>query len=231
MILSSLKKPKFFKKMKKNKAIIIGGSRGIGKHIVNELSKINILTVSCSKAKIDTSSLTSVRKFIKNNKSTDILLLNTGGPPSKNFYKLSDDDWYKYFRQLFLGFAVILQNIKISKNGYVFLISSSIIKEPSVGLELSSSLRAGFTSLFKSISLHKKNKNVTFINIAPGPQKTARVKELVKELKVYEKGLPTGKIGNPKEIGKFVRFIVENKIKYITGSTIYFDGNINKSII
>ena len=62
MILSSLKKPKYFKKMQKNKAIIIGGSRGIGKHIVNELSKINILTVSCSKAKIDTSSLTSVRK-------------------------------------------------------------------------------------------------------------------------------------------------------------------------
>jgi 3-oxoacyl-[acyl-carrier protein] reductase len=50
-------------------------------------------------------------------------------------------------------------------------------------------------------------------------------------MKSFEKNLPTRKIGNPNEIGKFVRFVVENKIKYLTGSTIYFDGNINKSII
>jgi 3-oxoacyl-[acyl-carrier protein] reductase len=96
---------------------------------------------------------------------------------------------------------------------------------------MSSSLRSGFVNLFKSVSQHKKNKNISFINIAPGPFKTKRVKDLVKNIKLFEKNLPTGKIGNPNEIGKFVRFIVENKIKYLTGSTIYFDGNINKSII
>ena len=37
-------------------------------------------------------------------------------------------------------------------------------------------------------------------------------------------------LGNPDEIGKFVRFIVKNKIKYITGSTIFFDGNLTKSL-
>ena len=47
----------------------------------------------------------------------------------------------------------------------------------------------------------------------------------------FEKTLPTGKIGNPDEIGKFVSFIVKNKIKYISGSTIYFDGNINKNYL
>jgi 3-oxoacyl-[acyl-carrier protein] reductase len=125
----------------------------------------------------------------------------------------------------------MLQKIRINKGGYVFLISSSIIKEPSVGLEISSSLRTGFVSLFKSISLHENNRNISFVNIAPGPFKTERVKELVTDMKSFEKNLPTRKIGNPNEIGKFVRFVVENKIKYLTGSTIYFDGNINKSII
>tara|TARA_B100001250_G_C19756258_1_gene770242 strand:+ start:1243 stop:1392 length:150 start_codon:yes stop_codon:yes gene_type:complete len=38
-------------------------------------------------------------------------------------------------------------------------------------------------------------------------------------------------IGGSKEIGKFVRFIVEEKIKYISGSIVYFDGNLNKSFI
>lgn len=217
--------------MKKKKAIILGGSRGIGSHISKELSKLNINLIKCSSKDIDTSNLSDVKKFIAINKSTDILLLNTGGPPAKNYYELSDEDWYKYFNQLFLSFAIILQKIKINKNGYVFLISSSIVKEPSVGLEISSSLRSGFVSLFKSISLHKKNKNITFINIAPGPFKTDRVTELVKDMKSFEKNLPTGKIGDPREIAKFVRFIIENNIKYLTGSTVYFDGNINKSII
>jgi 3-oxoacyl-[acyl-carrier protein] reductase len=53
----------------------------------------------------------------------------------------------------------------------------------------------------------------------------------VKNIRDYEKKLPSGKIGDPAEIGKFIKFIVENKIKYINGSTIYFDGNINNSII
>ena len=35
----------------------------------------------------------------------------------------------------------------------------------------------------------------------------------------------------PEEIGKFVKFIVEEKIKYILGSTVYFDGNLNKSYV
>ena len=190
-----------------------------------------IQRISAGVKDIDTSNLSDVKKFIAINSSTDILLLNTGGPPAKNYYELSDEDWYKYFNQLFLSFAIILQKIKINKNGYVFLISSSIVKEPSVGLEISSSLRSGFVSLFKSISLHKKNKNITFINIAPGPFKTDRVTELVKDMKSFEKNLPTGKIGDPREIAKFVRFIIENNIKYLTGSTVYFDGNINKSII
>ncbi len=215
----------------KKTAIVLGGSKGIGKSISSELKKICTKVDSCSRKNIDTSNLDSVKLFLNKKKATDILVLNTGGPPAKDFYDLKEEEWLKFFNQLFLSFALILQKIKIKKNGYVFLISSSIIKEPSIGLEISSSLRSGFVSLFKSISLHKTNKTISFINIAPGPFKTNRVKELIKNIKLYEQNLPTGKIGNPKEIGKFVKFIIENKIKYLSGSSIYFDGNINKTII
>ena len=216
---------------KKINSIILGSSRGIGREIYIELNKISRNIIQCSSKDIDTSNLESVKKFIKKNKVTDVLILNTGGPPAKDFYKISEQEWSKYFNQLFLSFTIMLQKIRINKGGYVFLISSSIIKEPSVGLEISSSLRTGFVSLFKSISLHENNRNISFVNIAPGPFKTERVKELVTDMKSFEKNLPTRKIGNPNEIGKFVRLVVENKIKYLTGSTVYFDGNINKSII
>ncbi len=213
------------------KAIVIGGSKGIGKSIVVNLKKNNFKTISCSRKEIDTSDLTSVVNFTKKNKSSDVLVLNSGGPPPLDFNKINKSDWEKYFNQLFLGFFLLLKHIKINKNGYVFYISSSIIKEPGTGLVISSSLRSAMSSLLKSYSILQAKNNVSVINIAPGPFKTGRVKELVKNIKKFEKTLPTSKIGNPEEIGKFVSFIVKNKIKYISGSTIYFDGNLNKNYL
>tara|TARA_B100000242_G_scaffold118256_1_gene82729 strand:+ start:777 stop:1439 length:663 start_codon:yes stop_codon:yes gene_type:complete len=215
----------------KKKAIILGGSRGIGKEISLSLKKIKVQTFSCSRKDVDTSNLESVKRFLKNHKKTDILVLNSGGPPPLKLKDISEEDWKKYFNQLFLGYFLIIQNIKINKNGYIFYISSSIIKEPGDSLIISSTLRSAMSSLLKSYSLMNSKNGISTINIAPGPFKTARVKELVKNLKKFEKNLPTKKIGDPKEIGKFVEFVVKNNIKYISGSTVYFDGNLNKSFL
>ena len=216
---------------KNKKAIIIGGSKGIGNEIAKELKKIKINCISCSRKDIDTSNIHSVKKFIKIHRNADILILNSGGPPPLKFNQIRAQDWNKYFNQLFLGFFLLLKNIKINNNGYVFYISSSIIKEPGNSLIISSSIRAAMSSLLKSYSIESSQKNISTINIAPGPFKTRRVRELVKNIKLFEKNLPTKKIGNPNEIGKFVKFVVENKIKYLSGSPIYFDGNINKSFM
>jgi 3-oxoacyl-[acyl-carrier protein] reductase len=213
------------------KAIIIGGSKGLGQQISNNIKNLGIKTYSCSRKEIDTSDLDSVKKFIKRHKKTDILVLNSGGPPPLSFEKISIEDWKKYFNQLFLSFFIILQNIKINNNGYIFYISSSIIKEPGDGIIISSALRPAMSSLLKSLSIKNSKKNISTINIAPGPFKTGRIKELVKDIKKMEKSLPSGKIGDPKEIGLFVKFIIKNKIKYISGSTVYFDGNLNKSYL
>ncbi len=213
------------------KAIVIGGSKGIGKSIASNLKSAKYKLVACSRKNIDTSDLSSVEKFIKKNKVADVIVLNSGGPPPIKFNNIKVSDWKKYFNQLFLSYFLILKKIKIKNNGYVFYISSSIIKEPGNSLIISSSLRSAMSSLLKSYSLNNLKKGITVINIAPGPFKTRRVKELVSNLKEFEKKLPSGKIGDPNEIGRFVKFIVENKIKYISGSTVYFDGNINKSYI
>ncbi len=213
------------------KAIIIGGSKGIGQQISQNIKSLGIKTYSCSRKEIDTSDLASVKKFVLKHKSTDILVLNSGGPPPLKLSKISINDWKKYFNQLFLSFFILLQNIKINKNGYIFYISSSIIKEPGDELIISSSLRPAMSSLLKSVSISNSKKNISTINIAPGPFKTRRIKELVKDIKKMEKSLPTGKIGDPKEIGLFVKFVIKNEIKYISGSTVYFDGNINKSYL
>ena len=119
------------------KAIVLGGSRGIGKAISDALKSIGINVFAASKNDIDTSNLDSVKKFIDKNNETDILILNTGGPVPKPFSTITKEDWNKYHNQLFVGFCTILQNIKINNNGYIFLISSNVIKEPNTKLIIS----------------------------------------------------------------------------------------------
>ena len=206
------------------RAIVLGGSRGIGKAISDALKAIEIDVFAASKNDIDTSNLNSVKKFVENHTSTDILILNTGGPVPKQFSDITEEDWKLYHNQLFLGFCTILQNMKINDDGYIFLISSNVIKEPNPKLIISSAYRAAFSEVFKILSKDYAQKNISCINIAPGPINTDRTKELIENVKEFEKSLPMKRLGEPEEIGNFVKSIVENNIKYLTGVTINFDG-------
>jgi len=206
------------------RAIILGGSRGIGKAIADALKLIKIDVFAASKKDIDTSNLDSVKKFLKIHNETDILILNTGGPEPKPFSSITEEDWNKYHNQLFLGFCTILQKMKINENGYIFLISSNVIKEPNAKLIISSAYRAAFTEVFKVLSKEYAQNNISCINIAPGPINTDRTKQLIDNIKEFEKTLPMKRLGEPEEIGNFVKAIVENKVKYLSGVTINFDG-------
>jgi 3-oxoacyl-[acyl-carrier protein] reductase len=205
-------------------AIVLGGSRGIGKAIVESLKSIGIDVFAASKNDIDTSDLNSVREFLKNHNQTDILVLNTGGPVPKPFSTVTEEDWKLYHNQLFLGFVTILQNISVNDGGYIFLISSNVIKEPNAKLIISSAYRAAFAEVFKVLSKEYAQKNISCINIAPGPINTDRTLELIENVQEFEKSLPMKRLGEPQEIGNFVKAIVENKIKYLSGVTINFDG-------
>jgi len=207
------------------KAIVLGASRGIGKSISDSLKKLDLDVISLSSNDIDTSNLNSVNKFANENNSTDILVLNTGGPPIIEFEKITKEDWEKYHNQLFVGFCTLLQKIKINDGGYVFAITSNVIKEPNSKLIISSAYRAAFSSVFKILSKEFAERDVSLINIAPGPINTDRTKELVDNVEEYADSLPMKRLGKPEEIGNFVSSIVEKEIKYLSGVVINFDGS------
>ena len=206
------------------KAIVIGSSRGIGKAIAESLNSLDIDVVTTSKQDIDTSNLQSVKEFSQKNHTADILVLNTGGPPMMDFNKITEDDWNRYHNQLFVGFCTILQQISVNDNGYIFVITSNVIKEPNSKLIISSAYRSAFSSVFKILSKEYAKRQISCLNIAPGPIDTDRTKELIDNVDEYAKTLPMKRLGNPEEIGNFVKSIVENNIKYLSGTVINFDG-------
>ena len=213
------------------RAIVLGGTSGIGKSITKRLKQHCKTIISVGRKDIDTLSIESVEKFIKKNKGPNVLVLNTGGPPDEKFNNITDKMWLDNFTKLFLSFSKIIKEINVKKNGYIFLISSYIIKQPGTELLISSSIRSGFSTLFKSLSKLYQKKNISFINIAPGPIKTQRLLNLIKKDKItlrqFEKAMPGGKVPDPDEIGLFVEFIVKNKIKSINGVTIPFDSGLS----
>ena len=205
-------------------AIVLGGSRGIGKAIAESLKSIDCDVVATSKNDLDTSSLESVSSFAEKHKQADILVLNTGGPEPKEFFSITEDDWNHYHNQLFLGFCSLLQKIKINDGGYIFLMSSNVIKEPNAKLIISSAYRSAFSSVFKILSKEFAKRQISCINIAPGPIQTDRTKELIDDVDGFAETLPMKRLGKPQEIGDFVKSIVEHDIKYLSGAVINFDG-------
>ena len=217
------------------KSIVIAGSRGIGKSVSNNLKEVSDILVSTNSNELDTTKISDVKSFIKNHDSTDVLVLNTGGPPAVDFFDIDEELWIENFNRLFLSFCLLLKGIRINRNGYVFLISSFNIKEPDQNLVLSNSFRLAFTSVFKTLSKKDLEKSISYINIAPGPMKTDRLASLLaaknKTFEQFAAELPTKNIGDPNEIGLFIKFIVENKIKSLNGLTINFDMGLSNYVL
>ena len=206
-------------------ALVMGGSRGIGRAIADALSDVGVNVYAASRRDVDTSDLESAKEFAEAHPGTDVLVLNTGGPPPKTFAEATEDDWAKYHNQLFLGFCTILRKVRINDGGYVFLISSSVIKEPDPRLVISAAYRAAFAQVLKVQSRTEyAERNVSCITIAPGPINTDRTRELVDDIEGFKSQLPMRRLGEPREIGEFVAAIVSRRIKYLSGAVINFDG-------
>ena len=95
---------------------------------------------------------------------------------------------------------------------------------------LSCSYRTASLSFLKTFSKINASKGITCLSIAPGAIKTDRILKLVKDEDTFVKTLPIKKLGNPNEIGEFVRFVLEKKITYLNGSHVHFDGGSSNFI-
>ena len=93
-------------KKKINRSIVLAGSKGIGKAISKNLSFISQKTIALSSKNLDTSKIGDVKKFIKKYKNADVLVLNTGGPESLDFKKITEKIWIRYFNQFYYPFTV-----------------------------------------------------------------------------------------------------------------------------
>ncbi len=176
----------------------------------------------------------------------DILVTNAGGPPAGKFENLTQEQWETATRlTLFSAIELtrhVLPDMKERRWGRILNITSIAVKQPVDNLILSNSLRAGVTGFARSLANEVAADGITVNNILPGYTRTERVEELAgmmaeKEgispaefIARWEREIPMGRLGEPREFAALAAFLVSERAAYITGTSMQIDGGWIRSL-
>jgi len=249
----------------KNKvAFVAASSQGLGKSVALELAQEGANVIICGrnaehleKAKQEIERQTDrevlaiagdlsvgaereqiIKSALQTHNTIDILVTNTGGPPTGKIEELKQEDWDKAYNQL-LASAVGLINgflpgMKQQRWGRIISITSMAVKQPVNNLILSNSVRASVVGLIKTLSNELGMYNITVNNVMPGYTETERLKELIENNPSFASAkteIPLGRFGKPEEFAAAVAFLASDRASYITGVSLAIDGGWIKGIL
>jgi 3-oxoacyl-[acyl-carrier protein] reductase len=177
----------------------------------------------------------------------DILVTNAGGPPAGRFEHITREQWERASRlTLFSAIELarlVLPGMKARRWGRILNITSIAVKQPVENLMLSNSLRAGLTGFARTLANEVAADGVTVNNILPGYTRTERLEELAGMMAdklgisaaefrgKWEREIPMGRLGEPREFAALAAFLVSERASYITGTSIQVDGGWIRSLL
>ena len=249
--------------LKGKNALVTASSQGLGKSVALELAKEGANLAICARnkqlletAKAQIYSMGAgdvfavecdltiasdrdkmMKAVLQHYKNIDILVTNTGGPPTGKFEELSQEDWNKAY-ELLLGSVVsiirgVLPGMKENKWGRIITITSQAVKQPVENLILSNAVRASVVGLMKTLATELGPHNITVNNVMPGYTQTNRLKKLIAADPAFNEAIneiPLKRFGNPDEFAAAVTFLVSERASYITGVSLPVDGGWIKSV-
>jgi 3-oxoacyl-[acyl-carrier protein] reductase len=168
----------------------------------------------------------------------DILVTNTGGPPTGKFEDFKQEDWDNAYKSLLVSVVGLingfLPGMKQKHWGRIIAITSQAVKQPVNNLVLSNSVRASVAGLMKTLSNELGVHNITVNNVMPGYTETERLKKLLEKNAAFASAkseIPLGRFGTPEEFAAAVTFLASERAGYITGVSLAVDGGWIKNIL
>jgi 3-oxoacyl-[acyl-carrier protein] reductase len=254
-------------------ALVSASSKGLGRAIAEELASEGADLVMCARGEdalqktatsirdstgvtvvevsadvseqrgIDRVAKTALDKFGK----VDILVTNSGGPPSGPFESFTPETWEQATRLLLMSAVgltrAVLPGMKERRWGRIINVTSIAVKQPVDGLMLSNSLRAAVTGFARTLANEVARFNVTVNNILPGYTRTDRVEQLARvtaektgtstgdSFAKWEREIPMGRLGEPREFAALAAFLASERASYITAGSIPVDGGWIRSLL
>ncbi|HUF26213.1 MAG TPA: SDR family oxidoreductase [Gemmatimonadaceae bacterium] len=176
-----------------------------------------------------------------------ILVTNSGGPPSGPFEQHSPEAWQDAVRQnldsVLNLVRAVLPGMRERRWGRILNVTSIAAKQPVDGLILSNAVRAAVTGFARTLANEVARDGVTVNNVLPGYTRTQRVDELARRraadrgvpveemLAVWEREIPLGRLGEPRELAAMVAFLASERASYVTGQSIAVDGGWIRSLL
>jgi 3-oxoacyl-[acyl-carrier protein] reductase len=241
-------------------ALVMGASRGIGKGIAGALAR------ECARVAISSRSEEAlqaaaaeiageVHVFLADTKDLDrlrqlpgevaeavgpidILVANTGGPPTGGALDNSLEEWEEAFRSLVLATRVLIDGVLPGMRerhwGRIVNVSSSSIREPIPHLTLSNANRMAALGLLETLADEVAADGITVNTVATGMFATERLADPEGSLKGAEEAakqrVPAKRLGQPEEYGDLVAFLCSERAAYLTGAVIPLDGGLLRSV-
>ncbi len=170
----------------------------------------------------------------------DILVNNNGGPPLRDFRELDRAAMVTGVTGNMLVPIELVQRVidgmVARRFGRIVNITSSSVKRPLAGLDLSSGARAGLTGFLAGVARSVAHANVTINFLLPGAFDTRRLRSSI-ETAATKKGVdpdrvraerrdavPAKRFGDPAEFGAACAFLCSAHAGYITGQSLLIDG-------
>ena len=172
----------------------------------------------------------------------DILVNNNGGPPFRDFREL---DREKMLAGVVGNMVTPIELIQRAIDpmvrrgfGRIVNITSSSVKAPIAGLDLSSGARAGLTAFLAGVARSVAGSNVTINQLLPGSFDTDRLKpgfeqearargvDVATVRQARANAIPAKRLGTPEEFGIACAFLCSAQAGYITGQNLLIDGGV-----
>jgi NAD(P)-dependent dehydrogenase (short-subunit alcohol dehydrogenase family) len=161
----------------------------------------------------------------------DILINNAGINLRKPLVDFTLDEWRNVIdtnlTSAFLMCRCFLPLMRPRGYGRIINIASTMSHVSLAGRAAYSASKAGVLGLTRALALELAADRITVVSISPGAFATELNATLMNDPQFNAQILskvPLGRWGDPKDIGKLVRFLCSEDASYITGTDILIDG-------
>ena len=175
----------------------------------------------------DAMAATLINKY----KRIDVLVNNAGITRDATLKKLSATDWHDVINtnlnSVYNVTRPFISTMQASGFGRIVNISSINAQRGQFGQTNYSAAKAGVHGFSKALAQELAGDGITVNTVSPGFIDTDMVKAIPDEYRQQIiASIPVGRVGEPEDIARAVRFLVDDNSGYITGTELSVNGGL-----